>query len=327
MRRREFIGAIYAAIVGLPFGAAAEQPGKLWRIGNVYNSTPELVGRLAQALEHRLADLGDVQGGNIVLLNRFAGPRPDKLQEVISLLATQVDALVVWGTSAGMAAKKIGGNVPTVFVSVGAPVEMGLVQSLAHPGGNMTGVTFKAATETYGKRLQILKEIVPDIKRVAVLGAVGDAVVGFAMTSLDRAAPELGVTLLSIDIKSADDLKPAFAKMKESAAEALIVIAGGLTYTVGTQIADLALEARLPSCHAFRETVMAGGLVSLGPDLAAMAGPAAAQIDKIIKGTKPADIPVEQPTRYELYINLKTARLLALTIPPLILTRADEVIE
>ena len=162
---------------------------------------------------------------------------------------------------------------------------------------------------------------------MAVLGAVGDGVVGFAMTSLDREAPELGVTLVPVDIRSADDLKPAFANMKKSEAEALLVIAGGLTYTVGTQIADLALAAHLPSCYAFRETVMAGGLVSLGPDLVAMTGPAAAQIDKIIKGTSPADIPVEQPTRYELYINLNTARLLNLTIPPTLLARADEVIE
>jgi putative ABC transport system substrate-binding protein len=191
----------------------------------------------------------------------------------------------------------------------------------------MTGITFEAATETYGKRLQILKEIVPDLKRVAVLRAVGDPNVEFAMTSLNRAAPALEITLVPLDIKSADDLKSGFANVKKSQAEALLVIAGGLTYTVGTEIADLALEARLPSCHAFKETVMAGGLVSLGPDLVAMARPAAAQIDKIIKGTSPADIPVEQPTRYELYINLNTARLLNLTIPPSLLAGADEVIE
>ena len=327
MRRRDLIGIIYGAALALPCRTIAQQAGRVWRIGNVYNSTYELVGRLAQALEQRLADLGYVQSRNIVLLNRFAGPQPDKVQEIISSLAPQVDLLVVWGTAGGIAAKKMGVGVPTVFVSVGAPVEMGLVQSLAHPGGNMTGITFEAATETYGKRLQILKEIVPNIRRVAVLGAVGDGVVGFAMTSLDRAAPELGVTLVPVDIKSADDLKPAFADMKKSEAEGLIVVAGGLTYTAAAQIADLALEAHLPSCHAFRGTVMAGGLVSLGPDLAAMAGPAAGQIDKIIKGTSPADIPVEQPTRYELYINLNTARLLNLTIPPALLARADEVIE
>ena len=326
MRRREFIGAVYAATVVLPFGAAAEQPGKLWRIGNVYNSTPELVGRLAQALEHRLADLGDVQGGNIVLLNRFAGPRPDKLQEVISLLATQVDALVVWGTSAGMAAKKIGGNVPTVFVSVGAPVEMGLVQSLAHPGGNMTGVTFEAATKTYGKRLQILKEIVPDLKRVAVLRPVDDP--AFVEKPLqDLAAREFGVTLLPVGIKSADDLEAAFASMKKDGAQAVMPTRSSLTFNLGKEIADLALAGHLASCYPFRQAVMAGGLVSLDPDRLAMTRPAAAQIDKIIRGTSPADIPVEQPSRFELYINLKTALFLGLTIPPSLLARADEVIE
>jgi putative ABC transport system substrate-binding protein len=226
-----------------------------------------------------------------------------------------------------VAAKKVGSGVPTVFLSVGAPVDEGLVQSLAHPGGNMTGITFEASTETYGKRLQLLKEILPDLRHVAVLGAVGDVNVRFAMKSFDRAAPGLGITLASVDLKSAGELDVAFARMKESQAEALIVVAGALTYTVGTQIAARALAAHLPSCQAFKETVMAGGLISLGPDLVAMAGPAAAQIDKIITGTRPADIPVEQPTQYELYINLKTAGLLNLTIPPSMLARADEVIE
>ena len=327
MRRRDFIGAIYSAALSLPLTAAAQQRGKVWRIGHVTVATPEISGIFAQALEQRLADLGYVQGRNIVLLHRNSAPQPAKIEEAIITLLPQIDLLVAWGTIGGAAAKKVAGGVPTVFVSVGAPVEIGLVQSLAHPGGNMTGITFEAATETYGKRLQILKEIVPDLKRVAVLRAVGDPNVGFAMTSLDGAAPELGVILVPFDIKSADDLETAFADMKKSEAEALIVIAGGLTYTVGTQIANLALEAHLPSCHAFRETVIAGGLVSLGPDLAAMARPAAAQIDKIIKGTSPTDIPVEQPTRYELYINLNTARLLNLTIPPILLARADEVIE
>jgi putative ABC transport system substrate-binding protein len=260
-------------------------------------------------------------------LHRFAGPQPDKVQEVIVSLLPQIDLLVAWGTIGGVAAKKVAGGVPTVFVSVGAPVEIGLVQSLAHPGGNMTGITFEASTDTYGKRLQILKEIVPDLKRAAVLRTVGDANVGFAMTSLEAAAPELGVSLVSVDMKSADDVEPVFAKVKISEVGAVLEIAGALTVTDGPEIADRALAAHLPLCSAFRETVMAGGLVSLGPDFAAMIRQAAAQIDKIIKGAKPADIPVEQPTRYDLYINLKTARLLNLTIPPSLLARADEVIE
>ena len=169
MRRRDFIGAISGAAMALPLGAAAQQPGKVWRIGHVATSTPEIGGVFAQALEQRLADLGYVQGRNIVLLHRFAGSQQDKiLQEVIMSLVPQIDLLVVWAEAA-IAAKKLAVSVPTVFVSIGFPVELGLVQSLAHPGGNMTGVTSEAALETSGKRLQILKEIVPDLKRVAVL--------------------------------------------------------------------------------------------------------------------------------------------------------------
>jgi putative ABC transport system substrate-binding protein len=175
--------------------------------------------------------------------------------------------------------------------------------------------------------LQLLKQIVPALRCVAVIGGVGDVNVEFAMSSVNRITPGLGITLVPIAIKSADDLGGAFARIKVSQAEAIIVIAGALTYTVGTQIADLALASHLPSCFAFKEMVVAGGLMSLGPDLAALAEPAAAQIDKIIKGVSPADIPVEQPTHYELYINVKTADLLNLTIPQWILGRADGVIE
>jgi len=239
----------------------------------------------------------------------------------------QIDLLVAWGTVGGTAAKEVANGMPTVFVSVGAPVEIGLVQSLAHPGGNMTGISFEAATETYGKRLQILKEIVPDLKRVAILRAVGDPNVAFAMRSIDAAARELNVTLFPLDMISVNDLDTTFSSLKDGAVEAVLAIAGGLTFTLGPEIADRALAARLPLCSPFRETVIAGGLVSLGPDYSAMARQAAAQIVKIIKGSRPADIPVEQPTRYEVYINLKTARLLNLTMPPSLLARADEVIE
>ncbi|MBV9376532.1 MAG: ABC transporter substrate-binding protein [Alphaproteobacteria bacterium] len=274
-----------------------------------------------------MADRGDVQGRNIVLTHQFAGPRPAKVREVIASLLPEIDLLVAWGTIGGVAAKELAVGVPTVFVSVGAPVEIGLVRSLAHPGGNMTGISFEAATETYGKRLQLLKEIVPALQRVAVLRAVSDPNVGFAMTSLEAALPELGVTLVSVDIKSADDLDPAFAKIKSSEVGAVLAIAGALTFTVGAEIAARALAAHLPFCSAFKETVVAGGLISLGPDYPAITRQAAAQIDKIIKGASPADIPVEQPARYDLYINMKTARLLDLTLPPSLLARADEMIE
>jgi putative tryptophan/tyrosine transport system substrate-binding protein len=327
MRRRDFMGVLCGVALTAPCDAYSQQSGRVWRIGRVLPGTPERGAAYPQALEQGLDDLGDVQGRNIVLTLKFADPQPAKVREVITSLLPEIDLLVTWGTIGGVAAKEVAGNVPTVFISVGAPVEIGLVQSLTHPGGNMTGITFEAATETYGKRLQILKEIVPDLGRAAIMRAVGDPNVGFAMKSLERAAPELGVSLVPIDIKSTSDLEAAFMEIRNSKIEGLLAIAGALTFTVGTEIADRALAAHLPFCSAFRETVIAGGLVSLGPDLLAMARQAAAQIDKIIKGASPADIPVEQPTRYDLYINLKTARLLNLNIPPTLLARADEVIE
>ena len=152
MRRRDFIARIYGAALALPFNAEAQQQGKVWRIGNVHNSTPERAEQLARALELRLADLGYAQGRNIVLLTRFAGAQAEKVQEAIASLLPDIDLLIAWGTTGGVAAKKLANGVPTVFVSVGAPVEVGLVESLAHPGGNMTGITFEAATETYGKK-------------------------------------------------------------------------------------------------------------------------------------------------------------------------------
>ncbi len=326
MKRRDLIGIICGAALALPFGAAAEQPGKVWRIGHVGTVPPEQGAPYAQALEKSLADLGYVQGRNIVLLHRFAGAQVDKLEEAIISLVPQVDLLVVWG-NAGIAAKRLAGDVPTVFISIGFPVELGLVASLAHPGGNMTGIAAEAALEINGKRLQILKEIVPGLNRVAVLRDFDTRSWGFEWTALDQAARDLGVTLVPADIKSADELETAFADLKKSGAEALFVTRTALLANAGKQIADLAIATHLPSSCPFRRQVIAGGLVSLDADRLAMTRPAAAQIDKIIKGTSPADIPVEQPTRFELYINLKTARLLDLTIPPTLLALADEVID
>jgi putative ABC transport system substrate-binding protein len=182
------------AAAALPFGASAQQPSKAWRIAEVYPLTPEVGGRYAQALEQRLAELGLVQGRDIVLLPRFTGPQSDKIEEAIISLVPQVDLLVVGG-NAGMPAKKLAGSVPTVFVSIGFPVELGLVQSLAHPGGNMTGIAAEAALEINGKRLQILKEIVPNLNRVAVLCDFADRMAaGLEWAALDQAARDLGLT-------------------------------------------------------------------------------------------------------------------------------------
>ena len=285
MRRREFIGAMYVAAGALAFAAAAQQPGKVWRIGHVLTLTPEIGGMFAQALEQSLADLGYVQDRNIVLLHRFAGPQPNKIEEAIRSLVPQVDLLVVWGEGA-IAAEKLAVGVPTVFISIGYPVELGLVQSLAHPGGNMTGITAEAALETPAKRLQILKEIVPELKHVAVLGPVDDP--AFVEKGLQElAARELLITLVPVVIKSADDLEAAFTSMKKDGAQAVMPIRSSPTFVLGKEIADLALAAHLPSCWPFRQAVMAGGLVSLGWTMNSVNSSTALPTsidDKIIKG-------------------------------------------
>ena len=281
MRRREFIGLLGGAVIAWPGSSRADSIRRIWRVGIVQGTGTE---QLARELESRLGDLGYADGKNIVLVKQFAEPNLQAVENAISSLIPDIDLLVVGGTVGGVAAKKLVAAKSVVFISVGAPVEIGLVESLSRPGGNMTGITFEAATETYAKRLQILKEIVPEVKRVAVLQAQGDANAKFAMASLEKAAPDLGVQLAPISAGSSGELAAAFNEMERSQSGALIVIAGLLTYGNGQQIADLALAHRLPSCHAFRETVALGGLASLGPDLMAVWGQAAGYMTRSSAG-------------------------------------------
>jgi putative ABC transport system substrate-binding protein len=325
MKRREFITLLGTTVLACPTVVARAQHH--WRIGHLLIGTPESFGHIATALETRLADLGYVAGQTITIINQYAVPQPEILETTINVLLPDIDLLVVWGTISGVMAKKLAKSLPVVFMSVSFPVELGMVASLPHPGGNMTGITFEADHETNAKRLQILKEILPRITRIAVLGASGDPNVGFAMASLQQASSGLGVTLALVETTSADTLSEAFTEMESTQPGALIVIPGALTYVNRKAIADLAVTHHLPSCHAFAETVADGGLVSLGPDLVAMTYQGGAYIDKIIRGAKPGELPVQQPTRYELHLNLKTAKTLGLTIPDFLLVRADKVIE
>ena len=327
MRRREFITLLGGAAVVWPLAARAQQTERVRRIGQVRAGSPELNIHSATAFEHRLKELGHVPSSTIELHNRFVPPQPLAMEDAIHELLPKIDLLVVWGTIGGIAARKLVRSLPVVFVSVAAPVEMGLVDSLASPGGNLTGITFEAATETYAKRLEILKEIAPNVKRVVVLGAEADANFSFAMASLQKHAPTLEVTIVPIGISSIADLPSVFASIKGQKADGLMSVAGNLTSVAGRQLAELALRYGLPSCFAFRETVESGGLISLGPDRVWMAKQAAGYVDKIIRGARPDTLPVQQPDRYELHINLTTAKALGLTVPPTLLARADEVIE
>jgi ABC-type uncharacterized transport system substrate-binding protein len=285
------------------------------------------VGFLARALETHFRERGYVNDRDIKLVHRFAAPTPDGIAGVLREIIPNIDVLIVWSTIGAIAAKKLTTDLPTIFLTVGDPIRIGLVSNLARPGGNMTGVTFEAASETYAKRLQLLKEIAPNAATVAVLGAAGDANVDVSLNSLQQVAPTLHVTLKRFDFREETELNNVFAQMKSAGTQAIIVVSGALTYTLGRQISDFALTYRFPSAHGFRESVASGGLISLGPDLVIMAAQAATYVDKIIRGAKVGDLPVEQPARYELHLNLKTAKALGLVIPPSVLARADQVIE
>ena len=211
--RREFMTLLGGAAAAWPLLARAQQTERVPRIGQVRAGNPELNIHSVTAFEHRLRELGHVPSSTVELFNRFVPPQPLAMEEAIQELLPKIDLLVVWGTMGGIAAKKLVPSLPVVFVSVAAPVEMGLVNSLARPGGNLTGITFEAATETYAKRLEILKEIAPNAKRVVALGAEADANFSFAMASLQRHAPTLEITMLPIGISSTADLPSAFASM------------------------------------------------------------------------------------------------------------------
>ena len=239
MRRREFIGLLGGAAVGWPGCSSADWTGRVWRVGLVKGNAA--TDPFWNELERRLGELGYVDGKNIILIQQRSNPSLEAVESAIRSLIPAIDLLVVGGTIGGVAAKKLVTTKPVALVAVGAPVDIGLVESLSRPGGNMTGITFEAATETYAKRLQILKEIMPKLNRVAVLHAQDDPNVKFAMASLERAAPDFGVQLSPIGVSSSGDLDAAFDEMKRHQSEALIVIAGLLTYRHGQLIADLAL--------------------------------------------------------------------------------------
>jgi putative tryptophan/tyrosine transport system substrate-binding protein len=324
MRRRDFVAALGGAAVW-PLAARAQQGAKIPRVGFI-DAEPQI--STIEGLLAGLRDLGYVDGRNIKLVGRrTAGPTLKQNRDAILASISDVDILVVSGTIGAVAAKSVSPDIPVVFISVGAPVDIGLVKSLAKPGGNMTGTTFEAAEETYAKRLQLLAEIVPGLKRVAVLGSGEDPNFAFAMVSLQQSAPALGVSISRMELKSVDDLRGAFEVMEQTDMQALLVVSGSLTYESVRETARLALTYRLPSCHGFWEAVAAGGLISLGPDLLSLGRQSARLVDKVIKGERPQDIPVEQPDRYVMHLNLATAKVLGLTVPPTLLARADEVVE
>ena len=325
MRRRDFITGI-AAAAAWPLAAHAQRPGKLPTIGYLGSGTAATQGQWTAALMSRLRDLGWIEGRTIAIEYRWAEGRSERFADIAAeLVQHKVDVIVTAGTPPVLAAKQATSVIPIVFPLAGDPVGNGLVASLARPGGNVTGLSIQAPDLT-GKRLELLRQVVPGLRRLAILGNVGSPAIVLEMSEVQATARTLGLEVAAAEIRRAADIAPAFEALK-GRAEALYVCGDPLVTTNLIRINTLALSARLPTMFGSREHVDAGGMMSYGPNFPAMFRRAADLVDKILRGTKAADIPVEQPTTFDLVINLITAKALGVDIPPTLLARADEVIQ
>ena len=277
-----------------------------------------------------LRELGYAEGQNIVIERRFGESNPDRLRKLAEeLTALKVDVIVAFSTTAAQPAKQTTNTIPVVVVAMADPVADGLVASLARPGGNVTGTTF-LGPELVAKRLQVLGEVVPQLVRVAVLWhprAYGDRTMAGMLTEIERAAQTLGMKLQLVPAASPEEIAGAFSAMSRERAAALSVFPSPMLFAEYARIANLAADDRLPAIYAAREGPEVGGLMSYGANLPDLSRQTAAYVDKILKGARPAELPVQQPTKFELVINLKTAKALGLAIPPSVLSIADEVIE
>ena len=329
MDRRAFLGTLTGGLLAAPLAVEAQPAGKVPRIGFLVASSASdsAYARLIEAFRQGLRDLGYVEGRNIVIEYRYADEKYERLPTLAAeLVRLKVDVIVSHGTPGPLAAKQATSTIPIVMTSAGNPVGSGLVSSLARPGGNITGLSLMVP-ELGGKRLQLLKEILPGLSRVAVLWNAANPYASLVAREMEATAKTLGVQLQSLVVRGSDDFEGALAAATTGRAGALTAVEDPLTITKRKQIVDFAAKSRLPAIYGVKEFVDAGGLMSYGVHLADLYRRAAAYVDKILKGAKPADLPVQQPTKFEFVINLKTARALGLEIPPGLLAIADEVIE
>jgi putative tryptophan/tyrosine transport system substrate-binding protein len=325
MNRRAFIGAVAGGLGIVRLIAEAQQAARVYRIGFLIVATAESTAQLLSALTAGLRGLSYIEGRNIIFEPRYADGRLEQLPDLAAeLVRLGVDVIVTGGNQHVAAAQHATATIPIVFVATSDPVAAGFVESLARPGGNITGLTAVASQEILGKNLALLKEVVPKLSRVGLLGQVLSPS-GFA--ELETAARKLNIALEVVDIRNPDNFENSFATMVSKRVGAVIVGSGPLPYLRRQQIADWALTYRLPAIHILKEYAQAGLLMTYGPNLPDLYRRAASYVAKILDGVKPGDLPVEQPSRFELVINLKTAKALGLTIPRDVLVRADEVIQ
>ncbi len=312
-----------------PLAARGQQAGKVFRIGILGTSpptTPE-VSRNYEAFFQGLRELGYVEGQNIIVERRYSEGRQELLPDLAAeLVRLKVDVIVAAGTPTPVAAKRATATIPIVMTNTSDPVALGLVTTLARPGGNVTGLSIQTV-ELVGKQLELLKQVVPKASRIAFLTNPSNPGSALQLREAQTAARSLGVQLQVLEARRPDDLDRAFAAMTRERARAVLVPGDPVFFLYRTQISELAMKSRLPAMFALREHGEAGGRMAYGPSLRDNFRRAATYVDKILKGAKPGDLPVEQPTKFELVVNLKTAKALGLTIPQSILIRADEVIQ
>jgi putative ABC transport system substrate-binding protein len=324
-KRREFITLLGGA-AAWPLAARAQQPAKLPTIGFMGSGTPAADHPWTAAFVQRLRELGRIEGRTIAIEYRWGDEREESYAAIAAeLVRLKVDVIVTAGTVQIAAAKQATAVIPIVFAAAGDPIGAGLVASLARPGGNVTGLSVQQ-TDLVSKRLELLREAVSGLSRLAVLFNAANPAPGLDMREVQGVARTLGLEVVLAEVRHTEDITSAVEALK-GRADALYVAVDPLLNTSRTRINALALEARLPTMSGFRDWVTAGSLMSYGPDISAAFRRTAEHVDKILHGTKPADIPVEQPTKFELVINLKSAKALGLMVPPTLLARADEVIE
>jgi putative ABC transport system substrate-binding protein len=325
IERRKFLATLGGAVAAWPLAARAQMPGKLPTIGLLVPGTPTSHGQWFASLVQRLHELGWIEGRTVAIEYRWAEGRADGYAEIAAeFVRLKVDVIVTTGPAAPQA-RRATSVIPIVLALSGDPVGAGLVASLARPGGNVTGLSMQLP-ETAGKRLEVLREVVPTFRRLAIMVNVGFPDAVLEANEAQAVARSLGLEVATLNIRRAEDIVLAFEALKDHP-DALYVTADALLNANRSRINTLALSARLPTIYDFRELVEAGGLMCYGPNFASMFRRAAEYVDKILRGAKPADLPVEQPTKFDLIINLTTAKALGLNVPESFLLRADEVIE
>jgi len=326
MRRRDFI-ALAGGAAAYPFTARAQQAGKVWRVGMLDTTSAALNVKNLDAFRAGLRALGYVEGQNLIIDYRSFDGRIDRLPQLAAeLVKLKCDVLVTRGTPPALAAKRAAGGLPIVMAAIGEPIESGMVESLARPGGNVTGLS-AFVTQLTQKRIEPLKELVPGMKRIGALDNITNLSVPAQWDETQLAAQTLGLEALMFDVRKPEDIAPSFEAMTAKRVDALAVGNDSVVIASRAQITELAAKQKLPAIYASREYVDVGGLIAYAAHYPDLYRRAAAYVDKIFKGAKPADLPVEQPTKLEIVINLKAAKALGLTVPPTLLARADEVIE